>query len=109
MTIQQLFWQLGIHIGTIGCTRAIKAIELVLEDEDRLSRVVEYVYCPIASADGCSWKVVERNLRTVIRRGWIQNRLLLEQIAGYSLNKPPCVSEFLGIVYNYMARQQTTV
>lgn len=109
MTTEQLFWQLGVHIGTVGCTRAIRAIELVLEDEDRLTRVVEYVYSPVADAEGCSWKVVERNLRTVIHRAWTQNRLLLEQIAGYCLTKPPCVSEFLDIVYNYMARQETMV
>lgn len=106
MTIEQLFWQLGARIGTIGCRRAIAAVERVLQNEDRLSELVEFVYRPVAEQYGCSWQAVERNLRTVIARAWKQNPLLLGQLAGYPLEKPPRSGEFLGMVYNYITRKQ---
>lgn len=109
MTTEQLFWQLGIHMGTVGCRRAIVAVEYVLENEDRLAQLVQLVYMPTAQQFGCDWKVVERNLRTVIHRGWQQNPELLEQLAGYPMEKPPKAGEFLGMVYNHMARQSMKV
>lgn len=109
MTIEQLFWNLGIHMGTVGCKRAIFAAKCVLEDEDKLLGLVQYVYTPTGEKYGCSWKVVERNLRTVIHRGWKKNPEFMQQLAGYRLNKPPTVGEFLGMVYNYMARHGVMV
>lgn len=109
MTTEQLFWQLGIHMGTIGCDRAMATVNWILENEDRLSSLVLYVYTPIAQQYGCHWKVVERNLRTVILRAYKQNPKLMEQLAGYPLEKPPRVGDFLGMIYTFMARQSTTV
>lgn len=109
MTIEQLFWRLGIHMGTVGCKRALSAIGCVLEDEDKLVGLVEHVYIPTGEKYGCHWKVVERNLRTVILRGWKQNPELMQQLAGYRLDRQPRVGEFLGMVYNFMARQDMRV
>lgn len=109
MTIEQLFWQLGVHMGTVGCVRAMATVKCVLENEDRLSRLILCVYMPVAQQLDCDWKLVERNLRTVILRAWKQNPDLMEQLAGYPLEKPPKAGEFLGMVYNYMARQSMKV
>lgn len=109
MTTEQLFWSLGVHMGTIGCRRAIAVVEWVLENEDRLSHLVVQVYTPIACQYGCTWKAVERSLRTVIRRACKQNPDLMNQLAGYPLEKPPKAGEFLEMVYTYMSRQKVEV
>lgn len=84
-------------------------VDRVLGDEDRLSRLVLEVYTPVALQYGCDWKVVERNLRTVILRAYKQNPQLMERLAGYPMEKPPRAGEFLGMIYNFMARQSIRV
>ena len=80
-----------------------------MENEDSLTRLVNDVYRPVAEQYDCHWKVVERNLRTVIHRAYKKNPAFLEQVAGYKLDSPPTSGESLEIVYVYMIRQETKV
>ncbi len=47
---------------------------------------------------------VERNIRTIILRAWRVNRKGLQELAGYPLEGPPPVSDFLQILVSYLRR-----
>lgn len=104
MTVQDTLQALGITRNYRGCLRAAAAIELVLEDEDRLEAVTKEIYLEVAQRCHCNWYAVERNIRTVVQRAWHVNRPLLTQMAGYPMDAPPTASEFIAIVANYIRR-----
>ena len=104
MTVQDTLQALGITRSYRGCLRAATAIELVLEDEDRLEAVTKEIYREVAKRCRCNWYAVERNIRTAVQRAWRINRPLLTQMAGYPLEAPPNASEFIAIVADYMRR-----
>ena len=66
MTVQEAMRILGITRNYRGYLRAVTAIELALEKEDRLDAVIEDIYLEVAKRRGCSWSAVERSIRTVI-------------------------------------------
>lgn len=88
-----------------GYTQAIFALELALQDENRLLSVTKEIYMVVGEREGASWHTVERNLRTIVKRAWERNPELLEKMAGYQLPVPPKVSEFLDIVSGYLQRE----
>ena len=104
MTVQDTLQALGITRNYRGCHRAITAIELAMENEDRLEAVTKEIYLEVAKKCGCNWSAVERNIRTVVQRAWRINRPLLIRMAGYPLEVPPTASEFIAIVANFIQR-----
>lgn len=98
----------GIGSRYRGFRQAVAAIELAVEDEDRLRAITKEIYCEVAHRLGCSWFSVERNIRTLITRIWSQpqSRVLLFRIAGYELPQSPTVSEFLDVFSNYIRRSR---
>ena len=108
MTVQDTLQALGITRNYRGCIRAITAIELAMENEDRLEAVTKEIYREVAKRCGCNWSAVERNIRTVVQRAWRINRPLLIRMAGYPLEVPPTASEFIAIVANYIQRTSPT-
>ena len=53
MTVQDTLQALGITRSYRGCLRAATAIELVLEDEDRLEAVTKEIYREVAKRCRC--------------------------------------------------------
>lgn len=102
--IKETLRPFGITAGHRGFPRIVRAIELVLEDEDRLYAVTKQVYKTTGKELQCSWITVERNIRSAIDTAWRRNRELLVKMAGYSLTEPPPSSEFLEIISNYIRR-----
>ena len=102
--LKQTLRQMGVSHLYLGQRAAIRAVELVQEDEDRLLDVVNGIYKSIAAEQGKSWMAVERQLRTVVNTAWKTNPDLLQFIAGYPLQKQPTVSEFIEILYNHTVR-----
>ena len=66
--IEDTLRQLGVGGNYIAQQRAVTAIQLAIEDEDRLLYVTKNIYLPVAQICGCKWTAVERNLRTVVQR-----------------------------------------
>lgn len=102
--LKQTLRQMGVNRLYLGQRAAIRAVELVQEDEDRLLDVVNGIYKVIAAEQNKSWTAVERQLRTAVSTAWKTNPDLLQTIAGYSLLKQPTASEFIEILYNYTVR-----
>lgn len=103
--IYELPLSLGIHGTYKGYRYLIYALELSLEDEDRLLFVTKNLYPIIAERYHTTIECVDRNLRTVIAHCWkSKNRALLEQISSYPLKDCPTVTEFLDILYWHLKK-----
>ena len=103
-TVQDTLRSLGVSRKYHGFRLTVMAIELVLDNEDRLEAVTKEIYWEIANLCGCNRNSVERNIRTVVQRVWRINPSLLIQMAGYPMDSPPTVSEFIEVVSNYIRR-----
>ena len=104
--IKETLRALGITTNYYGFYRTISAVELVLEDSERLQSVTREIYWVIAAKCGCKRSAVERNIRTVIQRAWRVNPKRLIVMAGYPLSEPPTASEFIEIIANYIERNR---
>ena len=95
--IKSVLNELGVRANYKGYNRTANAIHLALEDEDRLLSVTTEIYAK-AGGEGCSWKAVERNIRTASTVAWKRNRALLEALAKRSLDRRLCSAEFLALL-----------
>ena len=102
--IQIILRELGIGYTYRGYRSAVIAVSLAVEDENRLDSIVNNIYMETAKQTGVKWTAVERNIKTVIQRAWRTNPARLCEISGYPLSKPPTVSEFIDMMYNYVVR-----
>ena len=104
--IQRLLWHMGIGNRLKGYKMIILAVELGVEDEDRLLCVREHLYKPIARKLGCDMHCVERNIRTAINHAWRNNPDYLSSLAGFQLTQPPTVTHFLDMLVTVCLREQ---
>lgn len=104
MAIQDILRQLGITRCYKGFNHTAYAIQLAVEDEDRLAAVTKGIYMETASHFNCKWTAVERNIRTAAERAWKVNRPLLCEMAPYPLPCSPSALEFIEILTSYILR-----
>ena len=102
ITIQKTLRALGITSNYDGYRLILAAVQLAVEDEDRLRLVTKEIYRPVSILCCCPLANVERNIRTVIFRAWKVNRPLLSQLAGFPLEAPPAVSHFIEMLANHL-------
>ncbi len=102
--IQDELHALGITKRYHGYTQIICAIELALENENRLMDVTKQIYWVVADACACSRSCVERNIRTISHVAWKTNPARLKEIAGYPLTASPASSEFISIMVAHLQR-----
>ena len=87
-----------------GFEQCAHAVYLSAEAPERLTLVTKWLYPDVAKQFGVSWTVIERNLRTVSRIAWENNRPLLEQLAGEEIPQIPSSSKFVKILAYYFLR-----
>lgn len=104
-TITSDLRSLGIGRQYLGYNITIKAVRMVLIDENRLLCIKQGVFIPLSEQQHCDWRTIERNIRTVIHRAWHVNRPYLSELAGYPMNQEPTVTEFLEILSAHILRQ----
>ena len=102
ITIQKTLRALGITRNYDSYRLSLAAVQLAVEDEDRLRLVTKEIYRPVSILCCCPLANVERNIRTVIFRAWKVNRPLLSQLAGFPLEAPPAVSHFIEMLANHL-------
>lgn len=105
--IETILRKLGITCKYVGYRQIILAVELVMEDEERLHAVGEKIYKVIGARNNRSQSSVERNIRTLILLAWESNKSFLDEIAGYRLIEPPTTSNFISIIYLYVKENST--
>ena len=81
--IHDLLFQLGVTANYTGFFYASYAIQLCLEEPQRLMLVTKWVYPDVAKHFNTTWKAVERNLRTTGSIVWTQGHHQLEYLAAF--------------------------
>ena len=105
-TIKNRLRPLGIVHTSKGYHRVVTCIQLAVENENRLEAITKEIYMEAADLCECDWRCIERNIRIVVKRAWDVNRPLLEDIAGYPLDKQPSAGEFLELITNNILRDE---
>ena len=104
-SVYDLVQKLGIYNTYHGYKYLACAIELAMQDEDKLYGVTKHLYPEVAKRFNTTPARVERNLRTVVSICWDHgNRELLEKIAGFPLDSKPTTSQFIGILVSYLLK-----
>ena len=102
--LKQMLRKMGVSGLYKGQRTTIRAVMLVLENEDRLLNVVNEIYKVIGSEQGKSYTTIEKQLRTVVKVIWKTNSQTLMNIAGYELLYPPTASQLIEILSTYILR-----
>ena len=98
LEIRGLLHHIGITSNYSGFFYTAYAVELVLQDPERLLLVTKCIYPDVAKRFHTSWRCVERNIRTVTRIAWEKNRPFLEELAQHPLSSLPSAGTFLAIL-----------
>lgn len=96
---------LGIGRQYLGYNMTIKAVRMVLLDENRLLCIKQGIFVPLSEQQHCDWRTIERNIRTIIHRAWCVNRDYLGELAGYPMRQEPTVTEFVEMLSAHILRQ----
>ena len=96
---------LGIGRQYLGYKMTIKAVRMVLLDENRLLCIKQGIFVPLSEQQHCDWRTIERNIRTIIHRAWCVNRDYLGELAGYPMRQEPTVTEFVEMLSAHILRQ----
>lgn len=97
-TIQQLLRSLGISSQYSGFPQTAYAIQLSIQDPDRLHLITKLIYPDVAGRYRTTWTAVERNMRTVVAAAWKNDPFLLGRLAGARLSHKPTNGQFLSIL-----------
>ena len=102
--VYELLMRFGVGRKYQGFDQCAHAVYLSAEQPERLTLVTKWLYPDVAKQFSVSWTVIERNLRTVSRIAWENNRPLLEQLAGRALSAIPSSTEFVKIlVFHFLS------
>ena len=104
-TITQDLRTLGIGRQYLGYNITIKAVRMVIHDENCLLCIKQGIYVPLSQQQHCDWRTIERNIRTIIHRAWCVNREYLGELAGYPMRQEPTVTEFVEMLSAHILRQ----
>ncbi len=99
---------LGVGRQYLGYNITIRAVRMVLRDENCLLCIKQGVFLPLAEVQNCDWRTIERNIRTVIHRAWCVNPEYLGELAGYPMHREPTVTEFVEILSAHVLRQHVS-
>lgn len=98
MTISEILLRLGVTANYKGYFYLISAVELCLEDQERLHLVTKCVYPAVAKQYRTNWRAVERDIRKAVEIVWAGSRAALEYLARRPLEQKPGNAQFLAIL-----------
>ena len=94
----ELLCRLGVTANYTGFSQMAYALQLCVEEQDRLLYVTKLVYPDVAKHFRTDWRAVECNLRTVGCVIWRENQALLEELARKTLRQKPSTAQLLAIL-----------
>ena len=101
--IENLLLRLGANRSYTGFYYVISAVQLSIEDGDKLQLISKWLYPEVAKKYHTSVQCVERNIRTLVALIWNKgDRSLLEHIAYTPLIKKPNNAAFISILVSYL-------
>ncbi|MCI9642863.1 MAG: hypothetical protein HFJ98_08845 [Eubacterium sp.] len=105
--LNETLQSLGISKCYKGYRQLYMSVELALDDDSRLECITDCIYNQVADMCNCDCRHIERNIRTVASHAWDVNSKRLTEIAGYTLNSSPSVSELISILVTYIERNRS--
>lgn len=100
--IHELLNALGITANYTGFCYVTLAVDLAMEDMERLSLVTKRLYPAVARHYNTTASCVERNIRTVVRVAWTQNPDLLKKLSKGGNRDKPTSAQFISILTVYL-------
>lgn len=104
--VYDLLYCLGITVKYKGFFYTAYAVQLAIQQPERLLHVTKWLYPDIAKRYGTSYQAVERSIRTVIHVAWNLHPELLEEFACHRLSVRPTATKFLSIVTWHLLRNR---
>lgn len=98
MTISETLLRLGITANYKGFSYLVSAVELCLEDQERLHLITKCVYPAVAKQYKTNWQAVERDIRKAVEIIWARGHATLDALARRPLEQKPCNAQFLAIL-----------
>lgn len=96
--IFSLLYRLGATPNYNGFFYTSCALQLCIEQPERLLLITKHIYPDVAKQYNTSQKSVERDIRTIGKVIWQRNKPLLEQLACRKLLKRPSTATLLSIL-----------
>jgi len=105
MTIHRILHYLGLTENYKGYWQLYSAIRLAYQNPKKLTNIVKEIYEVVAQEYNCSVYCIERNIRTLILKIWVNNKEELFAITQITLSTPPTVSNFISfIIFNILRK-----
>ena len=83
------------------------AIDLALEDENRLLNVIDDLYPTVAEIHHATLNCVQKNMRMAIIAGWKNGgNLQLEKLLGLPFRNRPVTKDFIDLLADYLRRRR---
>ena len=105
--IRKTLDQIGVKHNIKGYSYIIRAIEMCLEDRNKLNYIVKGIYAEIAQENNDKVTNVERAMRHAIEVSWKQGNLaLINRIFGYTVSSDkgkPTNSEFVALITDFIS------
>lgn len=99
--------ELGITPNYKGFHQFAIALQLCMENPERLTLVTKLLYPDVAEQCHTKWTAVERNLRAMTDIIWKESRAWLDIASHRKLKKKPCVGQMLSILMFYIEMNTT--
>ena len=105
--IRRLLFMLGGTPNYIGFQYVVYGLQLLSENSEmKLQLVTKWLYPDIANLYHTGWNTVDRDIRTLIHVICKKNPSLLQTLAGYPMKNMPTVSQFFGILLEYLSNDE---
>lgn len=99
-----VLFRLGITPNYVGYKYLLSALEMALEDEDRLSCVSKEIWGPLEEEYHYKKKGIESGIRTLSNRAWLKNPELVKELSPGKDPGPLSAVDFLTALYHYEVR-----
>ena len=103
--VQELLRRLGLTERYVGFFYTACAVELCMDQPERLMFVTKWIYPDVAKRYQTNWTAVERSIRTVRGMLWKNNRQGLEFLVGRPLTEKPGAAQYLAMLAEGTARR----
>lgn len=102
-TIERMLLQMGVNRSYVGFAYTVYAIELALDDENKLIVISKWLYPVVAAKFDTTVQCVERNIRTIVHTIWYKGNVdLLKQYSLAKLDVKPNNTQFIAIMANHI-------
>ena len=98
MNIKKALLDCGIYEDSLPGKLYIGALEIAMEEPDRLNHMIKGIYHPLSLEFGLSMSVIERTMRETVVKIYTENRVRICIFFDKELERCPTVSEFLRLM-----------